>query len=405
MIQYNDNNIYVGFIKELLATFNLPKIAVWKDSMTDISTGLIDGKLYIKDNGIYKYTNGQFKYLTNYKLNKSILNITKKLELKNNIYDSYTHIYLGDYLRFIRDYLHLDLMSLYNCFTYDMPSNYNYIIKDVDSFNTSDNAYKLYMLPVKHNQKYLIAIDCNTSISCICDYYENNNIINFEGREGIVKESYKKIAGLKFSRPFVVDPENTSSIASALTIETPKFTKKNLPYENNLKLFIKVPKENTSSIVVLEGDYSQGCNIYFDDNHIAQIANNPLQYQLLNSSGDYYDATKYKYISKPSLLYLNTQNKVLLATRLIEYLSENVVDLLSEDYNIKKLQRRLSVSLDNAHRPIKKYLDFTYGYGVWNNKIQHALANFILDNKLNNIYLDTLFYMDKDIEKELGGII
>jgi hypothetical protein len=135
--------------------------------------------------------------------------------IRNNIYDSYTHEYLGDYLRFQRDYNDLNLMSLYNCFSnracdnlkikdslsVSMPESGDITKVDID-FNTSDINYKIYMLPVKLFQEYTIAIDCETPIELCCGIYGEYQDTR-EKFNQLVKLTYQKINYSKFSQPFL----------------------------------------------------------------------------------------------------------------------------------------------------------------------------------------------------------
>ena len=112
MLKYNDDNIYGGYIKQLLASFNLPQCPIGNKDFTQSIH-------YIEGNSLYFYNSvdGTTTRVSSYKENDKIENITKNLEIRNNLYDSYTHEYLGDYLRYVRDYKGLDLMSMYNCFS------------------------------------------------------------------------------------------------------------------------------------------------------------------------------------------------------------------------------------------------------------------------------------------------
>ena len=121
MISFNTNNIIVGYIKQLLTSFNLPHIHVYKQN----ETFLYDNALYIKDGFIQKYVNGKFFQVEPFTYGRRIPNYTSNLSINSLIYDSHTHEYLGNYLRFLRDYKDLNLMSMYNCFSNRLISNLN----------------------------------------------------------------------------------------------------------------------------------------------------------------------------------------------------------------------------------------------------------------------------------------
>lgn len=141
MFKFNNDHILTGYIKQLLASVNLPQ-----------------------------RINGQWALIDkpDYYDNKFVANYTRKFQIKNNIYDSYTHNYLGDYLRFLRDYKHINLMPLYNCFSNEMPERlYLELSASTEVFDSADTTSKIYMVPVKSNTTYTIAIE-NPATTTMC---------------------------------------------------------------------------------------------------------------------------------------------------------------------------------------------------------------------------------------------
>ena len=184
---------------------------------------------------------------------------TKNLIIKNGIYDSYTHEYFGNYLRFQRDFNGIDLMPLYNCFSNRICNNlYINVVGANDGnrklpefcFDSRDDHYKIYMIPIKFFQKYTIAIDSDLPIEMCCGLYGKYQNTD-EKLIPLYRDTYFKTNGTIFAQPFIYDkifnltPEYIENSAIELATK-----------EGDLKLFIKIPFLNTSSITILEGDYT-----------------------------------------------------------------------------------------------------------------------------------------------------
>ena len=133
MFKFNDTNILTGYIKEMLASFNLPSYKVYTRQQrehfeeTGEKLNVIASQeaskasetapekhpcfvSYIKEGSVQQYFKNNdnsytWKVITDpYLYNIFVPNETKNYVIKNNIYDYYTHEYLGEYLRFIRDF-------------------------------------------------------------------------------------------------------------------------------------------------------------------------------------------------------------------------------------------------------------------------------------------------------------
>lgn len=381
MIKLNDESIYVGHIKQILHSFNLPMFPVYQEGSI-----YAIGEHYLRDDAIYFINESkEEERFRLYEFGDFVDGLTTKMPISSNIYDSQTHIYLGNYLRFLRDYLHFDLMSMYNCCGYDSPRDFNATYNDEIEFNSDDPKYTLIMIPVRYGHKYTIGIDYHGALEMACMHFENNQMLDKDkdGNPIMMEKTYYRTVGARFNHPFIYD--------KLFGMRHDKDTK-----ERTLKLFIKIPTSCSSSIVVLEGDYANCSNenMYMDG--FKQKLGDSFLSTCNDSNASMVNAN-YDYVSKNQLLSMNLGQKALLADRLVEYLSKQAIapdnDVVD---NIKRLQRTL---LDKVRGfSIKQY-------GVWDDSMREAIYRYIWSNGSINNGLDMLSYFDKDVEKRIGGLL
>lgn len=331
MIRFNDTGIEVGYIKQLLHTFNLPSAMVYSTELDDI---LGNNCLYIKDNYINRYDGKKFIPLEPYIYNQFIPNYTRTLRLNSQLYDTHTHEYLGEYLRFLRDHNHLNLMGLYNCFSNNLVTKFEFT-SNAFKVDTSDTNYKLYALPIKPNRSYTIAIESDTQYQLFCGLFGVERI-DFKVTEGdrdisLEEKTNVMVGASSFNKPFIYG--YPSCLGSEIIRQL-------MPQQECLKLFIRLPVSNNSSIVVLEGDYTTSNDRIAPDTSKPAMVNN---YSVLNfENADEIDFSEANLISACQLLNLNSGISHPFSDRLLEYLCGNAItplDPISDD--IKRIQNIL----------------------------------------------------------------
>ena len=389
--RFNETNIITGQIKEILKDFNLPSCAIYtKDPNRDY----YPDRLYIKDHNlvrcissnICKYTEAKFKELMTYHAGDYIRNITKNLVINSSEYDSYIHTYLGNYLRFLRDYKNLNLMPLYNCFNNETPKNLRLSISYKTSnklFDTSDTLFEYYIVPIKLDQIYTIAIDTLAPFEVCC-------IVNTSGKMSdqlieLANNTYKKFNQASFRNPVIYD---TYSIKTEIK-------NRFWPFEDHIRLLFKIPSKVESSITVLEGDYRNNC----------QYSGNITP----NAELDYRDTTE-PFITKLSLLYMNTKESYPFADRLVEYISGNAITNLDDiTHNVSRIQEILYK--DTKFKGFYDIFDDNIKLGIFEkmNQIDKSIKTEAKISGYNcnypkffDEYFDLLNYVDKDAESVIS---
>lgn len=379
MIDFNSKNIIAGYIKRLLHDFNLPSCMVNpKDEYK------YDGAVFIEGNKVKQILDGKEKDLSTYIPGKLVgNNLQKNLIISNDVYDSYTHEYLGDYLRFIRDYYKVDLMPLYNCFSNRLANI------DHNNFDSTDSLHRIYAVPVAFGKKYTIAIDCQESVEMFCGYYSNNKFYSTDAESTLSEDTAQSKSNLMFNQPFVYD--------KLMSYEP---TDKDLVAQEDLTLFIKLPASNNSSIVILEGDYNlcarkvREFRNNIPNSHAPRIIYN---YDELNEI-----VKEDLPLSTPlQLLEYNTKTSHPFADKLVGYLVDHTICPLDDiDDNFLRVNKQLR-TISNQ---VKNIIDRSNTKNRWNNLYNIIITDYINSHIETTLYnksydiKDILGYYDKDVE-------
>ena len=457
MFKFDNTHIFTGYIKQLLSSFNLPTCRIYTkefakyleqhgkedprviesfdnieyfyDTSSSVSKKRIATRInYLKGNELYNYfwnygqnkpelnhNNCSWKRVSSifYSHDTHIPGITRVLNSPGNVYDTITHEHLGDYLRFLRDYYNINLMSLYNCFNNKICNNVNYRHKvrvpnpnfdkhlgiNADNpqykdshriFDTRDSKYRIYAFPVKLFSNYTIAIDCDHEIEMFCGFYRTA-LDTSESAKDLIARTYQKVNRTFFKQPFLYDKlavkywnfKQDCTIADGNStyprlVNNEIITRWDIANrEQDLKLFIKIPASCKSSIVVLEGDFRSFNDfkyipMQFDANGSSRTIWEYKQNHSTINFGDKVDLNERPFtpISRLQLLAFNTGESYPFADRLVEYLSNSAITPIDEiTDNIKRAQEVMS---QNHH-----YFKIE---GIWEDKMQKIIYDYMINS-------------------------
>ena len=331
MFKFNNTHIFTGYLKQKLSSVNIPTCKIYSnefaayksshgvedprivESFSTVQYGKDDQKVavnipYLRNNEVYNYfadttstilkTNKHKGWVRAnnlcYDSDNFVPGLTKTLKSPGRFYDTETHEYLGDYLRFLRDYHNINLMSLYNCFNNNICNNltlsfysdarkYDVVYENAAAkpkedveFISQDSKYKIYAIPVKLFSNYTIAIDSHQGIEICCGlynkhlYYPGDSLADCKAQRFSTK-TYMKVGKAIFGQPILFDKLNVKywlheNELKEVEVDGKKELRINtsnkiltrwdlISREHDLRMFIKVPASCKSSIVVLEGDF------------------------------------------------------------------------------------------------------------------------------------------------------
>ena len=328
------------------------------------------GGLTVTDDVVryYKMPAAEVKFVDYFNFGHDYLNTTHRFISNYSYYDSETHKYLGEYLRCLRDIYDLDLMGMYNCFNYDYADNIS--LKMDNNGNglvySAGEKTRLILIPIKFNKTYTIALDCSFPILMRSIIYDRDLLRDSDGNllSDRLSEAVKQVNGTTFSNPIEYSIHNEDRVLQ--------------DFESRLYLAIQVPKQLNSSIVVLEGRYSNSSG-----KRIVNVEN------LNNMSANQVSEL---FRSNLSLLEKNDGKQYPFADKLIAYLLRYTID--TREYIDDNVER-----IENAIKYNPTHIE-DFRKGIWDLDLRYVLFRNYLDIK-NKSFLDKkdiTGFVDKDIE-------
>ncbi len=340
-------------------------------SPEDIAAGDSHGSKYESVlNSYVKLEQGSFKVIDSYAFGMYYPKFTELYYSKYGYYDTLTHEHLGDLLRIYRDLFEINLMPYYNCVSGNYISGIVITADEVKQGDSSD--YRTFRIPIKFNTNYTLAIDCSSNvrvapillsgnyvINNISYYTDSGSTVNFNPNTNISNQ-ITTFNSMSFKHPELVG-------VSILRDENAGILQQ---YERYLCLLIQVPKENNSSIVLLEGDYSRVTNNVYDISGLRELGDLELSNIMT---------------SELSLLQMNDKVTYPFADRLVEYLLLNVIN--TRDPITKNIKRVQDLFVDTDSIP-----------EVWSNTLRSDIYLTYQKNILIK-QLDLNGFVDIDTER------
>lgn len=419
MTRFHDNTIITKFIKYIISHFNLPIIPFWETGAFVKKGGLyiFEGNLYraLKSgNPLNADDNEFFDLIMPFIFGKEYRNLTTRYIGTSDGYDAQTHYYLGEYLRTIKAYYGIDLMSLYNCsngvyiddvdFDGKMKSELSTSsqLEDFGIYNkVTSQTHKILSVPIKFGKSYHIAIDSNMPISVMPVIYDNSGLNELltkdlllpRGSDKISIGKYMTFQSARFQKIDVeipkIDYQDTGDVNTEWTTEYLG------QYERFLRLLIKVPRSNTSSIVVLEdGDIS------FLERSAAVVKEYPGENntRTIRTTNSILIGDNPNIASTPKLAFFNDGNTYAFSDTLIQYLLLNVISNMDEiDDNITRIQDYIS-SMEFRKTNNGLYYKGFMRTGVWDDSMKVFILKTVMESPYLPIKLDKFGFVDSETE-------
>ena len=172
MDKFFKETLFTNFIKYTLKENPLPiyKIIRENDYMVEGVTYTHKDKiLKCTQSGIFSYTPGEdvakFTTIATYSPKAYSPKYTYNYNSQINYYDYETHRYFGEYLRQLENIYNLNLLPLYNCFSYYEVNNITLtetVSNGVLTKNKED--YRVFLIPIKFDRTYTIALESDIPI-------------------------------------------------------------------------------------------------------------------------------------------------------------------------------------------------------------------------------------------------
>lgn len=413
--QFYVDNLMSRFVKCLLCDIYIPTVPIWKQGKN-----LIKDLIYITQDkyivkakkdfrGTYEESpksaldNEYFDIIDNYVVGKFYRGLTSNFQSNSSLYDPQTHYALGQYLRFERDMNDLDLMAYYNCYSGINSDKIRFKGTTIEKDNKTNDGLISYIVPIKFNQDYTIYYNSEVPFDVLPVYYDGITITNAKN-DGNNNLEPTKIRRCSMRDPYLF--KGITFLGDSLVGKNSNEILKN----NYLHLLIQVPKNKTSNLVVLEGDYT--CITTNLNNLTKKDTETNEDIVIINSFNKlpaiFIGDDKKLSVSQvndifkpyPALIQNISDNNYAFSNRLAEYLLYSPI--IKDDkirFNIKRIQDCVS---SNGVKNIVEDKDCrykeTYIPDIWSTNLRYYLYNLLTQEIENPLYKEFNGYVDKDSE-------